>query len=138
VEVPFTAKILLSIIIIVGQKFLAEDFIVRAGFEIKYSGGTLAKVASIGAHEMFEVTNFNHDISVMRLSEALELTNKVQTISLAEKTPARGTPAFSSGWGFSSLEFNHVDGSVEFTSPVNLQGVRLQFVGLYCNDIENT
>jgi len=109
-----------------GQQLLAEDFIVRAGSAMKNSGGTLVKVVAIQTHEMFKITNFKYDIAVMRISEALELTNKVQTIPLAEKNPARGTPAFSSGWGFSSLEFNHVDGSVEVVSPVNLQGVRLQ------------
>ncbi|XP_037710184.1 trypsin alpha-like, partial [Drosophila subpulchrella] len=108
-----------------GRQLPAEDFIVRAGSAIKNSGGALVKVAAIRTHEMFEITNFNYDIAVMRLSEALELTHKVQTIPLAEKNPARGTPAFSSGWGY-SLWFNHVKGSVELISPVNLQGVQLE------------
>jgi len=61
------------------------------------------------------------DIAVMRLSEPLEFNNKVQSIPLAEKNPAVGSPAFLSGWGAMAEPY-----FMNYIYPRNLQGIWLQ------------
>ncbi|XP_016967465.1 trypsin alpha-like [Drosophila biarmipes] len=108
-----------------GKRLEAEDFKVRAGTAMSNSGGIVVEVAAIRAHEVFKMSKFKYDIGLMRLSEPLEFTNKVQPIPLAEWNPPRGSPAFSSGWGASFVENNPFKGYVQFINPIHLQGVRL-------------
>uniref|UniRef100_A0A6P4E4R1 trypsin n=1 Tax=Drosophila rhopaloa TaxID=1041015 RepID=A0A6P4E4R1_DRORH len=104
-----------------GLRLEAEDFLIRVGSSLKDSEGTLVKVAAICSHEDYSFFKKN-DIAVMRLSEPLKFTNKVQSIPLAKKNPAPGTIAMVSGWG-ATLIYPSYDGSYQFLYPINLQGV---------------
>ncbi|XP_017110420.1 trypsin alpha-like [Drosophila elegans] len=99
----------------------AKDFLIRVGSSLKNSGGTLVKVAAIRSHENFENRNLINDIAVMRLSEPLKFTRKVQSIPLAKRNPAPRTVATVSGWG-ATLEFPNY-GNPVMTNPIHLQGV---------------
>ncbi|XP_037708558.1 trypsin alpha-like [Drosophila subpulchrella] len=111
-----------------GRRLEAKDFKIRVGSALKNSGGRLVQVAAIKSFEMYVLNTTENDIAVMRLSEPLEFTNKVQTISLADKNPDPGTPAFVSGWGATSAQYKFLNGlrDVVYTYPINLQGVRIQ------------
>nr|XP_016923795.2 trypsin alpha-like [Drosophila suzukii] len=99
----------------------AEDFEIRVGSALSDSGGRLIKVAAIKSHESFDMGSSTDDIAVMRLSEPLEFNNKVQSIPLAEKNPAVGSPAFLSGWGAMAEPY-----FMNYIYPRNLQGIWLQ------------
>ncbi|XP_043063886.1 trypsin beta-like [Drosophila ficusphila] len=86
-----------------GVELKAEDFQVRVGSSLTSSNGTLIKVKAIKSHEKFKHTTFTNDIAVMRLSESLEFSSKVQPIPLAERNPTAGTFAMTSGWGAVSV-----------------------------------
>ncbi|KAH8352896.1 hypothetical protein KR084_007133, partial [Drosophila pseudotakahashii] len=128
-----------------GRRLEAEHFKIRAGSALWNFGGSLVQVAAIESHENFfnpfyknksvvmelgpyDINFIVHDIAVMRLSEPLELSNRVQTIPLAETSPAGGTEAFSSGWGTTYI----------YERPIHLQGIRVQINWpQYCRGAEN-
>ncbi|XP_043662033.1 trypsin alpha-like [Drosophila teissieri] len=100
-------------------------FEIRAGSVSKKSNGTLVKVAAVKVHEYYvhkesPVFDVRNDIAVVRLSERLEFTNKVQPIPLAESNPEPGTMSFATGWG---CIFESEDLGI---SPINLLGVMLR------------
>ncbi|XP_017069639.2 trypsin alpha-like [Drosophila eugracilis] len=103
----------------------AKDFLVRAGSALKNSGGTLSKVATLILHEEYHSKNLLNDIAIMRLSQPLELSHKVQTIPLAERYPVPGTIAFTSGSGEALDE----DGTP--IGPIKLQGTFLRIQPLH-------
>ncbi|XP_037725238.1 trypsin alpha-like [Drosophila subpulchrella] len=104
-----------------GRRLEAEDFEIRVGSALSGSGGKLIKVAAIKSWEPYVNNSATGDIAVMRLSEPLEFNNKVQTIPLAEKNPAAGSPAFLSGWGATTEPY-----FMNYMYPSDLQGIRLQ------------
>ncbi|XP_050744280.1 trypsin alpha [Drosophila biarmipes] len=99
------------------QRLEAEDFEVRVGSALSDAGGRLIKVAAIKSFEPYTFEDTN-DIAVMRLSEPLEFSEQVQPIPLAKENPARGSPAFTSGWGAMKKPF-----SKKFVYPRHLQGI---------------
>ncbi|XP_017014654.2 trypsin alpha-like [Drosophila takahashii] len=111
-----------------GRRLEAKDFQISVGSSLKNTNGSLVKVAAIKSHERFHDPPYKNDIAVMRLSEPLEFSNKVQPIPLAENYPALGTNAFASGWGATSFELGFMNGFLELNPiyPVHLQGVSLQ------------
>ncbi|KAH8351861.1 hypothetical protein KR084_000234, partial [Drosophila pseudotakahashii] len=125
------------------RRLEARDFEIRAGSALWNYGGIRVNVASIISHDKYNYTPpYEYDIAVVRLSEPLELSNKVQTISLAETVPAFETPAFTSGWGGTSAEDLWINGfkDVYYKNPIHLQGIRTQINSfcywspLYCPD----
>ncbi|XP_017047444.1 trypsin beta-like [Drosophila ficusphila] len=82
-----------------GVELKAEDFQVRVGSSLKSSDGTLIQVEAIKSHEKYNNLTIVNDIAVMRLSESLEFSSKVQPIPLAEKNPLPESLAMASGWG---------------------------------------
>ncbi|KAH8351829.1 hypothetical protein KR084_000018, partial [Drosophila pseudotakahashii] len=112
-----------------GRRLEAEHFQIRAGSALWNYGGKRVNVAVIISHDEF-INNspFKNDIAVLRLSEPLELSNQVQTIPLAANYPARGTNAFASGWGATSIQLYYDNGELKHhkESTKNLQGVRLR------------
>ncbi|XP_044250764.1 trypsin alpha-like [Drosophila takahashii] len=112
----------------VRQQLDAKNFRISVGSSLKNSNESLVKVAAIKSHERFHDPPYKNDIAVMRLSEPLEFSNKVQPIPLADNNPRYGTPAFASGWGATSFELVFVNGSLKWspTYPTHLQGVSLR------------
>ncbi|XP_017047450.1 trypsin alpha-like [Drosophila ficusphila] len=81
------------------ERLEPKHFQVRVGSALKNSKGTLIKVKAIISHEKYNNPKFANDIAVMRLSEPLEFSSKVQAIPLAKRNPSRGTLAITTGWG---------------------------------------
>ncbi|XP_043950348.1 trypsin alpha-like [Drosophila biarmipes] len=120
-----------------GVRLEAEDFKVRVGSALSNSDGTLVEVAAIRSHEWYENITHTNDIAVMRLSEPLEFSNKVQPISWAGENPAPGTPAFTSGWGAISAELYFENGIPEvwYEYSIHLKGLRRQINLSYRPDL---
>ncbi|XP_017047448.2 trypsin beta-like [Drosophila ficusphila] len=93
-----------------GVKLEAEHLQVRVGSSLKDRDGILIKVKAIISHENYNNLTIANDIAVMRLSESLEFSSKVQPIPLAERNPLPGSLAMTSGWGAVKLKHS-------FTSP---------------------
>ncbi|XP_052855553.1 trypsin beta-like [Drosophila gunungcola] len=105
------------------RRLEAKDFLIRVGSSLLNSNGTLVKVAAIRSHESFDFKrNGFNDIAIMRLSEPLKFTSKVQSIPLAKRNPAPGTVAMVSGWGATSALPSH-NGYPVLSYPINLQRV---------------
>ncbi|XP_017060394.1 trypsin alpha-like [Drosophila ficusphila] len=106
-----------------GKQLGAEEFQVRAGSSWIKSYGTLIHVAAIKSHEKYSKKTGVNDIAVMRLSEPLVFSSKVQSIPLAEKNPSPETLAKASGWGavrvtvYQEIQFGEY--------PEHLKGVEL-------------
>ncbi|XP_016967495.3 trypsin alpha-like [Drosophila biarmipes] len=109
-----------------GVRLEAEIFTVRVGSTLKNIGGRVVQVAAIKSFERYVVNTSTNDIAVMRLSEPLEFSNKVQPISWAEKNPAPGTPAYVSGWGAILADDDFIEIDEKYTYPNRLQGVQVQ------------
>jgi len=118
-----------------GRRLEAEDFKIRVGSALSISGGRLAKVAAIKSFETYVYNDTFNDIAVMRLSEPLEFSNKVQTISLAEYIPAPGTSAYATGWGATSAQHYYWNGlhNVVYAYPEHLYGVWVKVNWSYVN-----
>ncbi|KRJ97130.1 trypsin beta [Drosophila yakuba] len=109
-----------------GTRIDDRYFEIRAGSHSKQSNGTLVKVAAVIIHEYYVHKEYpffvQNDIAVVRLSERLEFTNKVQPIPLAESNPEPGTMSFATGWG----SMYGTDAGDPSKGPINLQGVKLR------------
>ncbi|XP_017047443.1 trypsin beta-like [Drosophila ficusphila] len=96
-----------------GKKLEAEHLQVRVGSSLKNRNGTLIKVAAIKSHEYYVHHKFENDIAVMRLSEPLEFSSKVQAIPLAKNNPLPETLAMTSGWGAVKVKHSQTSPSVD-------------------------
>ncbi|XP_017052467.1 trypsin epsilon-like [Drosophila ficusphila] len=106
------------------KRLEAEDFQVRAGSSLENSGGSLVKVAAIKSHEDYSPPSVLNDIAVMRLSDPLVFSSKVQRIPLAEKNPSPGILAMASGWG--AVKVTDFKGKPREKYHEHLQGVHLR------------
>ncbi|XP_039501536.1 trypsin alpha-like [Drosophila santomea] len=100
---------------------------IRAGSKSIKSNGILVKVAAVKVHEYYvhkenQFFVLQNDIAVVRLSERLQFTNKVQPIPLAESNPEPGTMSFATGWG----NMYGADAGDANKIPIHLQGVKLR------------
>ncbi|XP_005187694.1 trypsin-like [Musca domestica] len=82
------------------QKYTASQMKVRLGSTEYNTGGKLIAVKSFRNHEDYSSTTNKNDIAVIKLSSPVKQTSKIRYIALAEKTPATGTPAVVTGWGY--------------------------------------
>ncbi|XP_002087648.3 trypsin beta-like [Drosophila yakuba] len=110
-----------------GTRLDPRYFEIRAGSHSKQSNGTLVKLAAVTIHEYYVHKEYpffvlKNDIAVVRLSERLEFTSKVQPIPLAESNPEPGTMSFATGWG----SMYGTDAGDPSKGPINLQGVKLR------------
>lgn len=78
-----------------------DDLKVRIGSSMHNSGGQIINVRRIIVHPKFSSRTVDHDISLLQLSETLNLTTKIQPISLpaANANIVDGTLCTTSGWG---------------------------------------
>ncbi|XP_017047442.1 trypsin beta-like [Drosophila ficusphila] len=115
-----------------GVELGAEYFQVRVGSSLKSSDGTLIQVEAIISHEEYKNVTNGKDIAVMRLSESLEFSNKVQPIPLAEKNPLPGSLAMASGWGAMAvredLSISPPEVWIIRDHPEHLRGTRLDII----------
>ncbi|XP_043063887.1 trypsin beta-like [Drosophila ficusphila] len=92
-----------------GVELGAEYFQVRVGSSLKDRDGSLINVKAIKSHEEYNNPKFANDVAVMRLSDFLAFSSKVQPIPLAKKNPLPGTLAMASGWGATKLISPDID-----------------------------
>ncbi|KAH8380842.1 hypothetical protein KR200_007991, partial [Drosophila serrata] len=76
---------------------------VRVGAEHHNYGGTLVPVAAYKVHEQFETRFLHYDIAVLRLSTPLTFGFSIRAINLARESPASGTTATVTGWGYTEI-----------------------------------
>ncbi|XP_022224652.2 trypsin iota [Drosophila obscura] len=92
---------------------------VRVGAEHHNYGGTLVPVAAFKVHEKFDLKYLHYDIAVLRLSKPLSFGLSIKAINLARLSPAGGTNATVSGWGYTAQEDSYAG---------SLQTVQLQII----------
>ncbi|XP_017045668.2 trypsin beta-like [Drosophila ficusphila] len=114
------------------EQIEAKNFTVRVGSSLENSDGILIGVAAIKSHENYTRNGYVNDIAVMRLSEPLVFSSKVQRIPLAEKNPSPGALAKASGWG--AVRVTNFKGKKMQEYPEHLQGVDLQIVSFSRKD----
>ncbi|SPP74015.1 trypsin iota-like [Drosophila guanche] len=92
---------------------------VRVGAEHHNYGGTLVPVAAYKVHEQFDLKYLHYDIAVLRLSKPLSFGLSIKAINLARVSPASGTNATVSGWGYTAHSDSYAG---------SLQAVQLQII----------
>ncbi|KAH8412211.1 hypothetical protein KR009_000509 [Drosophila setifemur] len=80
-----------------------KELTVRAGSSWSNQGGTLVKVDKMRYNRWFNSNNYDNDIAVLRLSEPLKLSEKIQPIPLATKNPTTRSVALMSGYGTTKI-----------------------------------
>nr|XP_017014655.2 trypsin delta-like [Drosophila takahashii] len=93
---------------------------IRAGSSKYNNGGTLVKVEAIRYHEKFS-RRLGNDVAVIKLKSPLTFSDTIKPISLAEKDPAVGSVALSTGWGATKRN----------SGPQDLQGVVIKIERLF-------
>ncbi|XP_073845359.1 trypsin-like [Musca autumnalis] len=81
------------------QSYSASQIRVRLGSTQYNSGGDLVAVKAFKYHEGYNSKTMVNDIAILKLATPVKETAKIRYISMAEKTPATGTPAVVTGWG---------------------------------------
>ncbi|KAI8042997.1 hypothetical protein M5D96_004321 [Drosophila gunungcola] len=78
-----------------------SDISIRVGSSTWNNGGQLLQVDDAEVHEDYSFTKdvVINDIAVIRVKGHLKMGHSVQSIPLAESTPASGSSATVSGWG---------------------------------------
>lgn len=72
---------------------------VRVGSSVHNDGGQLMDVKNMISHDNYDDPTNANDITLIRLSEKVKLSDTVKIIKLATKEDTPGTPAFVTGWG---------------------------------------
>nr|XP_017014647.2 trypsin delta-like [Drosophila takahashii] len=95
---------------------------IRAGSSDYQNGGTLVQVEAIRYHA--EYKRLANDVAVLKLRYPLTFSDAIQPISLAEKNPAEGSVALTTGWGSVGLIND---------TPQELRGVQVKIENwLWC------
>lgn len=97
--------------------------IIYLGSSDRVEGGISIPAADIIYHEKYNPRRIFNDIALIRLSQSVEFSNKIQPIELATSDPEPGTTVLVSGWG------DRVDGDTR-PAPRLLQGVYISTISL--------
>ncbi|KAM8714785.1 hypothetical protein ACLKA7_001189 [Drosophila subpalustris] len=87
------------------QSYKAAEMQVRLGSTERNNGGEVVSVKDFKFHEGYNSQLMINDVAVIKLSSPVRESAKIRAISLADKTPASGTPAVVSGWGTTCFLF---------------------------------
>ncbi|KAH8386751.1 hypothetical protein KR093_002388, partial [Drosophila rubida] len=105
----------------------------RVGSINQFAGGIVAAIKEVVIHPSYG--NFMHDLAILKLSEPLTFTERINKIALpapiddgseeVAEVPANGTPVYVSGWG------EQLDGSSSYKlQKINLNTLSKPFCEL--------
>lgn len=135
-KTPYLVSIQLKDKHVCGGSLIAEDWVVtgthclyktitltlkvRVGSTLWNEGGQLLDVMYIFTHDDYNDDWLTNDITLLKLSKKVELSDSVQVIPLATEESSQGTRAYLSGWGQTSHDNK--------TLPTHLNGVEVAII----------
>ncbi|XP_054737942.1 transmembrane protease serine 9-like [Anastrepha obliqua] len=103
------------------QSFKASSIRIRAGSTNNKKGGELVKVAAVKYHPNYNASTIENDVGILKLATAIQKTESVGYIELAQTSPATGISAVVTGWGTKCFAYCLIP-------PTTLQAVELEIV----------
>lgn len=77
----------------------AHELSIRTGSSQRENGGTVIKVQQIISNPLYNSSNVDYDVSIIRLQSPIEFDVNSQPIPLTQVEPSPGVNVIVSGWG---------------------------------------